>query len=1208
MTTSSMKTQKMKGSESSMKRKLAGLCGLMVLSLSMVVLLATAAAAATINVPVDQPTIQAAVSVAFPGDTIQIAAGNYTETGQILVNKNLTITGAGYTKTKVFKAEDSGNPSSGDARGWILVTAGNTLNLSNLTLDGVGRKISIAVLSKGIINAEGCLIQNIAWDQPSYYGRGICVYGAGTSVVRRCNFKNINRIGVFVYGENVVAQIFECRYVGKGPGDWLDYAFETGGGGRSELYNCDASKCQGVAYDGSESAGVLVTTYFAPGTTASVMGGILYENGYSIAVGYDASDTSVVTANLCAMWNNSLGADNSSALASFDAENCWWGDNSGPTHSGNPGGIGDQVSDNIDYNPWYHLFPIDIGTTGDVLGTEDGHNLLGWGPIEPDTHGGGWGGMNDNLGFSSPDQKCRVTWTTGSDTSEASADFDTGIVSQDFMGINVLDGLGDDSFEVYVGPAGGQLQMVYSYVDQAPTWDDPEQWNTHFVDLSQVPDVNPLCVQVVSTAPAWQYFDPYGQLGVDSIVIWGKPTIPETMYWKDHNGDLPDGYMPDIDQKQDFNNDQLPEMHYCAPVAEANSLWWLAKNHNWWWIFQDLENGTGYAGGDLNHDGFADIKDLVQDLAIRMGTNNGIIGTLVENEQIGIDSWMLDNGLAGAVYEHTVYDPDFDYIEAEVKRCQDVKLDIGFWHVEQVLMPGFDDDGDQLIDEDDIDGHDNDGDGRVDEDPLGFGVIWKRVGGHAVTVAGVDSDNSMLAISDPYFDTAENGAMGVVRPEPQGHPAHPGMPTVHNVEAFASHDIYKVVQSISPGGKWALDSYPVSWPNIPGDLEYNNGPMEIVIQPWDTLPPVEYCMTFAEIEAAVIVSPVEPPVQVSIDPNSGMVDTTVNATINGSAFQQGATVKLTKQGQNDIDGNGTTTVNDTTITTSFDLTGAATGEWNVVVTNPDGGVCNTPVIFTVNAQQEPEVLIETNYAQWPRMQRDVTWDDYGHANYSGGVTMAAKWAGNSMTYTFTGTQLDIIMLKHTNRGKFKIYMDGSYVGEYDAYSPTAAFQAVGYTQSWATEGTHTLKIEVSGAKGAGTDTWIDVDAFDITSGGVVTRQESIVGRWFGTWDGYRHANYSGGSTMASKETGATCTYTFTGSKIEWIALKVFNRGRADVYIDNVLQGTVDCYSPTFDWQSVVYSKDFGATGTHTIKIVVKGTKNASSSDYWVDVDAFRVTP
>jgi len=35
-----------------------------------------------------------------------------------------------------------------------------------------------------------------------------------------------------------------------------------------------------------------------------------------------------------------------------NAENNWWGRTSGPTHDDNPGGTGDRVSDNVDFDPW----------------------------------------------------------------------------------------------------------------------------------------------------------------------------------------------------------------------------------------------------------------------------------------------------------------------------------------------------------------------------------------------------------------------------------------------------------------------------------------------------------------------------------------------------------------------------------------------------------------------------------------------------------------------------------------------------------------------------------------------------------------------------------------------------------------------------------------------------------------------------------------
>ena len=48
---------------------------------------------ATINVPVDYSTIQAAINAAVDGDIIQIAAGTYTEA--LSVGKSLTFIGSG---------------------------------------------------------------------------------------------------------------------------------------------------------------------------------------------------------------------------------------------------------------------------------------------------------------------------------------------------------------------------------------------------------------------------------------------------------------------------------------------------------------------------------------------------------------------------------------------------------------------------------------------------------------------------------------------------------------------------------------------------------------------------------------------------------------------------------------------------------------------------------------------------------------------------------------------------------------------------------------------------------------------------------------------------------------------------------------------------------------------------------------------------------
>jgi parallel beta-helix repeat protein len=321
-------------------------------------------------------TIQGAVVDAGDNNIIEVAAGTYVEIGQIVIDKNLTITGAGAGSTVVKKNENTGDTGSGTNRGWFLVTAGNSLTLSDVTLDGDGRQICFAVLSYGTADVNACEIKNISWSAESYYGRGVCLYGGADNVVRNCSFSNIRRIGVFAFNSGVSAEIDGITYTGKGVGDFLDYGIELGNGAVAEIKNSTITDCNGVAYDGSISAGILVTTYFGDGTTGTITNNVLTKNSYGIAVGYDEDDTSVVVALYNNIWGNiEAGVDNiENANNAVDASYNWWGDMTGPSDPcgtvetdgsvcydvsviKNKDGLGNAVSENVIYCPWL-LVPI----------------------------------------------------------------------------------------------------------------------------------------------------------------------------------------------------------------------------------------------------------------------------------------------------------------------------------------------------------------------------------------------------------------------------------------------------------------------------------------------------------------------------------------------------------------------------------------------------------------------------------------------------------------------------------------------------------------------------------------------------------------------------------------------------------------------------------------------------------------------------------
>jgi hypothetical protein len=95
------------------------------------------------------------------------------------------------------------------------------------------------------------------------------------------------------------------------------------------------------------------------------------------------------------------------------------------------------------------------------------------------------------------------------------------------------------------------------------------------------------------------------------------------------------------------------------------------------------------------------------------------------------------------------------------------------------------------------------------------------------------------------------------------------------------------------------------------------------------------------------------PTVTGITPSGGLNTGTVHITdLAGTNFQSGATVKLTRSGQPNINGTSVTVVSASRITCDFDLNGVATGGWNVVVTNPDAQSGALPSGFTVRAPGE----------------------------------------------------------------------------------------------------------------------------------------------------------------------------------------------------------------------------------------------------------------
>ena len=369
----------------------------------------------------------------------------------------------------------------------------------------------------------------------------------------------------------------------------------------------------------------------------------------------------------------------------------------------------------------------------------------------------------------------------------------------------------------------------------------------------------------VPTSPAWS-------------VTAEEYAPPDPWYWKPAQTDYAPSGVPDFDQRQGGTyiwQDMWQQWSHCGPVAVANSLWWLdsefepnpipppvindgfplVQTYGQWddhdplnvpWLVEhlaylmdtdgrrtglahsgtnvlDMEAGLAqylsWAGvnplGDVNGDGVVDATDG-NIIAAAMGSMPGMPNwnlaadifpasmtypPMADNvvDQNDMNLVMVHMGQTGLFYEHTVMQPDFSFIEEEVKKCQDVVLLVGYWIFDTQL-----------------------------------GQWYREPGGHYVTVAGVDSTNIKLALSDPVQDAFESGLIPEGRiPVPHVHlPPEPPYIT-HNDAQYVSQDIYSVAQITPP------------WPPCPG-----GNWMLVNFASWRPAPP-----SFAVIESAVVTSP-----------------------------------------------------------------------------------------------------------------------------------------------------------------------------------------------------------------------------------------------------------------------------------------------------------------------------------------------------------------
>ncbi len=138
-----------------------------------------------------------------------------------------------------------------------------------------------------------------------------------------------------------------------------------------------------------------------------------------------------------------------------------------------------------------------------------------------------------------------------------------------------------------------------------------------------------------------------------------------------------------------------------------------------------------------------------------------------------------------------------------------------------------------------------------------------------------------------------------------------------------------------------------------------------------------------------------------------------------------------------------------------------------------------------------------------------------------------------------------------------------------------------------------------------TGTYIDVDGVSVDS---TSDDSSAAFAFSGAWTRYANAADHGGTHNTANSSGSTATISFDGTRAKVIAVKGHNLGIAQVKVDGTVVGTVDFYSPSYSYRTVVFDTGVLPAGSHTVQLVWTGRRNASSTGTYIDVDGVTVTP